>query len=94
MRLLASGGDDASSNTPMRPFVQRPSDDPSETPLALCHVDGASRILPFYGENKRFRSNSPDNEDLNRHVVNASSSTTLLACKSGALGARRAENMF
>jgi hypothetical protein len=98
MRLLASGGDDA-SNIPMRRFIQRPRGyqplSPSEeTPLTPDHADGASRIPTFYGENERSRNNSSDYEDLDKHGVNASSSTTLLARKSGALGAPGAEKRF
>ena len=61
-----------------------------ETPLAPGPSDDASRISTLYGS----RDNSSDYEDPDKHNVNDTSRTALLAHKSGALGTPGAEKRF
>jgi hypothetical protein len=98
MRLLASG-EEVSPNIPMRRFIHgrsrgyQPLGSSPETPVAPGHSD-ASRSSTLYSEADSSRNNSSDYEDPDKNEVNATCGTTLLACKSRALGAPGAERRF
>ena len=101
MRLFASG-EDASPNIPMRRFTHprsrgyRSLDSLPETPLEPGHPHD-SRASALYGNSNESHNeflDSLDYEDQDKHAVNATSRTTLLAHKSRALGTPGAERRF